>query len=161
MSAAENHMFCFTSCKTSSSWVWEPRLRKGEHACKTSVWTKERHWQIVNTCSAVPRWWLFLINLRKEYFNSWWVQSQSHRTGVIDLYFQPLFWVKTLLSSFSSHLERSFLCSHWEVLPKVQRYLQSDWQKLLIELNFWGCSGDMSVRTIIFAISKVLHVKLY
>lgn len=43
----------------------------------------------------------------------------------------------------------------------MQRHLQSDWQKLLIELNFCGYSGDMSARTIIFAISKVSQVKLY
>lgn len=42
MSAAENHMFCFTSCKTSSSGVWEPRLGKGEHACKNLMCEQKR-----------------------------------------------------------------------------------------------------------------------
>lgn len=152
-------MFCFTSCKTSSSGVWEPSLRKGEHACKICMNKREA----LTNCEHLirsTRMTTFLINLCKEYLNSWWVQSQSHRASVIDLYFQPLFWVKTLPSSFSSRLE-SFLYSEWEILPKAQRHLQSDWQKLLIELNFWGCSCDMSVRTIISAISKVSQVKLY
>lgn len=140
MSAAENHMFCFTSCKTSSSGVWKPGLSRGGKLVKSvceqkrgidELWAPDLLYQnddfLNKSMERLFKQFMSLVPNPQSRCN-WFILSAPV------LGQNPAFFLQLTLGE-------GLPVQSMGDFAKVQRHLQSDWQNLLIEMNFCGCPG--------------------